>query len=104
MQYGSKYPIEVQLHAIPAMCALRNFFRIHDLDEDIKPWEDSSYEPTASSCPEAAGSLTQGVSNAEMRSTNKQQDEIAEAMLQEWPLKLSRICHARSNKGKSKDI
>ena len=71
MRYGSEYPINVQARAVPAMCALHNFIRIHDPDEDIESWEDSSYEHSASSSPEAAGALTQGVSNAEMRRANK---------------------------------
>ena len=83
MQYGSELPIKTQARAVPAMCALHNFIRIHDPSDDIEPLEDDETRCSTDMSAEVLSRLG-GVSRAEVVHANKWRDAIAKAMWESY--------------------
>ena len=79
LRYGSELPIKTQVQAIPAMCALHNFIRIHDPTDNIEPLEEEDQRRSSQVSAEAFP-RSGGVSRAEVVRANKRWDAIAKVM------------------------
>lgn len=78
---GSEYSIDDQIRILPALCALHNFAKIHDNDDD----EDELHAVVDPSPGDRNGCLARSaISPAEKKRAQTRRDEIAQAMWESY--------------------